>query len=248
MSLKIGINLIRNYSINFDLPKRSKKIIKFVIIHYTGMKKEVEAIERLSSPKSKVSSHYLIKNNGDILMLVPDTYTAWHAGKSSWKKYKSLNKYSIGIEISNPGHDYGYKKFSPKQIFSIIKLLEYLIKKYKLKKQNILGHSDIAPDRKKDPGEKFPWNKLAYKNLSNWHSISQKKLIKLRNIKLERKHQKKFQENLYNIGYPKIFPKNSKINKKNLITAFQRKFRQSLINGIIDQECFKISENLLKNK
>ena len=248
MSLKIGINLIRNYSINFDLPKRSKKIIKFVIIHYTGMKKEVEAIERLSSPKSKVSSHYLIKNNGDILMLVPDTYTAWHAGKSSWKKYKSLNKYSIGIEISNPGHDYGYKKFSPKQIFSIIKLLEYLIKKYKLKKQNILGHSDIAPDRKKDPGEKFPWNKLAYKNLCIWHSICQKKLIKLRNIKLERKHQKKFQENLYNIGYPKIFPKNSKINKKNLITAFQRKFRQSLINGIIDQECFKISENLLKNK
>ena len=195
MSSKIGINLIRNYSINFDLPKRSKKIIKFIIIHYTGMKKEVEAIERLSSPKSKVSSHYLIKNNGDILMLVPDTYTAWHAGKSSWKKYKSLNKYSIGIEISNPGHDYGYKKFSSKQIFSIIKLLEYLIKKYKLKKQNILGHSDIAPNRKKDPGEKFPWNKLAYKNLCNWHSISQKKLIKLRNIKLERKHQKKFQEN-----------------------------------------------------
>ena len=91
MSSKIGINLIRNYSINFDLPKRSKKIIKFIVIHYTGMKNEADAIERLCSPKSKVSSHYLIKNNGDILMLVPDLYTAWHAGKSSWKKYKSLN-------------------------------------------------------------------------------------------------------------------------------------------------------------
>ena len=248
MSLKIGINLIKNYSINFDLPKRSKKIIKFIIIHYTGMKKEVDAIERLCSSKSKVSSHYLIKNNGDILMLVPDLYTAWHAGKSSWKKYKSLNKYSIGIEISNPGHDYGYKKFSSKQVFSVIKLIEYLIKKYKLKKQNILGHSDIAPNRKKDPGEKFPWKKLAHKNLCNWHNISQKKLIKLRNIKLERKHKKKFEDNLYKIGYPKLFTKNSKINKKNLITAFQSKFRQDLINGITDQECLKISENLLKNK
>ena len=246
MSSKIGINLIRNYSINFDLPKRSKKIIKFIIIHYTGMKNEDDAIERLSSTKSNVSSHYLIKNNGDILMLVPDLYTAWHAGKSSWKKYKSLNRYSIGIEISNPGHDHGYKKFSSKQILSTIKLLEYLIKKYKLKKQNILGHSDIAPNRKKDPGEKFPWHKLAHRNLCNWHNISQKELIKLRNIKLKRNDKKKFQKNLYNIGYSKIFPKNSKINKKNLITTFQRKFRQSLINGIIDQECFKISENLLK--
>ena len=127
------------------------------------MKKESEAIQKLCNSRSKVSSHYFIKNNGQILNLVPDLYTAWHAGVSCWKKFKSLNKYSIGIEINNPGHDHGYKKFNSKQIFSLIKLLKYLKKKYNIKKQNILGHSDIAPYRKKDPGEKFPWDVLAKK-------------------------------------------------------------------------------------
>ena len=120
MSNKLGLNLSKNYSINFDLPKRDKKKIIFIILHYTGMKKESEAIKRLCDSKSKVSSHYFLKNNGEILNLVPDLYTAWHAGKSEWKKIKSLNKYSIGIEISNPGHDYKYKKFSSSQILSLI--------------------------------------------------------------------------------------------------------------------------------
>ena len=108
------------------------------------MKNESAAIERLCDVRKKVSAHYFIKNNGEVINLVPDLYEAWHAGKSSWKKFKSLNKLSIGIEISNPGHDYGYKKFSSKQISSLMKLLQYLIKKYNIKKQNILGHSDIA--------------------------------------------------------------------------------------------------------
>ena len=100
-----------NYSLNFDVNKRSLKDIKFIIFHYTGMKKESNAINRLTEENSKVSSHYLVKNNGEILTLVPDTYIAWHAGVSSWRSYKSLNKYSIGIEISNPGHQFGYKNF-----------------------------------------------------------------------------------------------------------------------------------------
>ena len=91
-----------NYSPNFDVKKRKVKELKFIIFHYTGMKKENQAITRLTNSKSKVSSHYLIKNNGEILTLVPDLYVAWHAGISSWKNYKSINKYSIGIEISNP--------------------------------------------------------------------------------------------------------------------------------------------------
>ena len=95
--------------------------------------------------------------------MVPDLYTAWHAGISRWKNYKSLNRYSIGIEISNPGHDYKYDKFSKKQINSILKLSNYLIKKYKINRKHILGHSDISPDRKKDPGEKFPWKYLSKK-------------------------------------------------------------------------------------
>ena len=111
-----------NYSPNFDLKKRNITEIKFLIFHYTGMKNEKDAINRLTNIKSKVSSHYFIRKDGKILTLVPDLYIAWHAGVSSWKNYKSLNKYSIGIEISNPGHNYKYKKFSKKQINSVLKL------------------------------------------------------------------------------------------------------------------------------
>ncbi|MDC0455191.1 N-acetylmuramoyl-L-alanine amidase, partial [Candidatus Pelagibacter sp.] len=134
----------QNYSPNFDIKKRKPKEIKFIIFHYTGMKKESEAINRLTDPYSKVSSHYLVKNNGEIVALVPDLYVAWHAGISSWKKINSLNKNSIGIEICNPGHNINYKKFSKKQIRSILKLSKFLIKNYKINKKNILGHSDIA--------------------------------------------------------------------------------------------------------
>ena len=242
MSTKLGLNLSRNYSINFDLPKRDKKKIIFIILHYTGMKKESEAIKRLCNPKSKVSSHYFLKNNGEVLNLVPDLYIAWHAGKSEWKKIKSLNQYSIGIEISNPGHDHKYKRFSSKQILSLIKLLKYLIKKYDIKKQNILGHSDIAPNRKKDPGEKFPWRKLAMKNLCEWHTLNERKIKKYRSLKVTSYEEKIFLKNLNNIGYSKISGK----NKLYAVKAFQRKYRQSLINGKIDKECYLISKNVLK--
>ena len=246
MSLKLGLNLTRRYSINFDLPKRSKKKIIFIIIHYTGMKKESEAIKKLCDHKSKVSSHYFIKNNGEVLNLVPDLFTSWHAGKSCWKKFKSLNKYSIGIEINNPGHQHGYKKFSSKQIFSLMKLLTHLKKKYSIKKQNILGHSDIAPNRKKDPGEKFPWIKLASKNLCKWHDLSKSEIIKNRNSKIKDYEEKIFLNNLYNIGYSKKDENKYKKRKINLIKAFQRRFRQNLVNGKIDQECLLISKSLIK--
>ena len=152
-----------NYSPNFDEKKRDLKKIKFLIFHYTGMKKESEAINRLTDIKSKVSSHYLIKNNGEIIALVPELYIAWHSGVSFWKNFKSINKHSIGIEITNPGHEHGYKKFKPKQISSLLKLTKSLIKRYNILPKNILGHSDIAPQRKKDPGEKIPWKYLSKK-------------------------------------------------------------------------------------
>ena len=247
MSSKIGLNLTRNYSINFDLKKRDKKSIKFIIIHYTGMKNESDAIKRLCDAKSEVSSHYFIKNNGDLLNLVPDLYNAWHSGKSSWKKFKSLNRYSIGIEINNPGHEFKYKKYSLKQISSLIKLLKVLKKKYKIKKQNILGHSDISPNRKKDPGEKFPWNKLARKKLCKWHTLDENKIKIYRNLKLNTNDEKLFLNNLSKIGYSKIFSIKYRIKKINLVKAFQRRYRQSLINGKIDKECLVISQNLLKN-
>jgi N-acetylmuramoyl-L-alanine amidase len=247
MSSKLAINLTRYYSPNFDLPKRTKKKIIFIILHYTGMKTESEAIEKLCDYKSKVSSHYFVKKNGGILNLVPDLYTAWHAGISSWKKLSSINKYSIGIEISNPGHDFGYKNFSSKQISSLMKLLRYLSKKYNIKKHNILGHSDIAPNRKKDPGEKFPWKKLADRNLCNWHKMSEIFSKKKRNLITNRYEEKIFLKNLYKIGYPKINKMKFKKDKTHLVIAFQRKFRQNLINGKIDQECLLISKNLTKS-
>jgi N-acetylmuramoyl-L-alanine amidase len=242
------MHITLNYSPNFEARKRKKNEIKFIVLHYTGMKKESEAIERLTNINSKVSSHYLIKNNGEIVIIVPDLYEAWHAGVSSWKNFKSLNKYSIGIEISNPGHDHDYKKFSKKQIQSLKKLCKFLIKKYKINKKNILGHSDIAPNRKKDPGEKFPWHYLAKFGIGKWHSISKKTLINNRRKKINLTDKKFFFTNLSRIGY---LTKNTAIFKKDkflnlVVVAFQRRFRQELINGKIDQECLIISKNLAK--
>ena len=247
----MSLKKILNYSPNFDTTKRTPKQIKFIIFHYTGMKKEFDSVNRLTSTLSKVSSHYFIKNNGQIITLVPDLYIAWHAGVSSWKNYKFLNKHSIGIEISNPGHEFNYKKFSKKQIKSILRLTKFLIKKYKIKSQNILGHSDIAPTRKKDPGEKFPWEYLSSNKIGIWHKLSKKKLEKNRYLKTNNLEKNLFYKNLKLIGYPtKVVFKDSKISIKKytkIITkAFQRRFRQDQINGIIDQECLMISENLAK--
>jgi len=236
-----------NYSPNFDIKKRKQNDIKFIVFHYTGMKKEIDAIKRLTDQKSKVSCYYFVKNNGEILQLVPDLYISWHAGVSCWDNYKSINKYSIGIEINNPGHEHKYKKFTHQQVNSIIKLSKFLIKKYKIKSKFILGHSDVSPERKKDPGEKFPWKFLSKKKIAYWHNLNQKVLSKSRNLIVDKYEKKKFLKNIHKIGYSK----NSKVNKskyiKILSTAFQRRFRQELVNGIIDKECLKISENLLKN-
>ena len=235
-----------NYSPNFDTKKRKKKEIKFIIFHYTGMKKEIDAINRLTNQKSKVSSHYLIKKNGEILTLVPDLYVSWHAGVSSWKNYKSLNRHSIGVEITNPGHEFKYQRYTQKQISSILKLSKFLIKKYKIKSKFILGHSDISPDRKKDPGEKFPWYFLSQRKVGLWHNLITKKLIKTRNQKITEIEKNLFVNNLFKIGYAKKFNKRNIEYLNTLAIAFQRRFRQDLINGIIDKECLIISKNLVK--
>ncbi|MDC0234694.1 N-acetylmuramoyl-L-alanine amidase [Candidatus Pelagibacter sp.] len=239
-----------NYSPNFSVKKRDSKKIKFLIFHYTGMKKQSEAINRLTDIKSKVSSHYFIRNNGKIITMVPELYTAWHAGVSFWKNFNSLNKNSIGIEINNPGHDFKYKKFSKKQINSVLLLTKFLVKKYKIKQQNILGHSDIAPNRKKDPGEKFPWEFLFKNKIGFWHNLDKKELIEYRTLKINDSGKKKFYKNILKIGYSEKNLKNSKLKsfqyKKILIKAFQRRFRQDLVNGIADQECLIISKNLVK--
>ena len=242
------INTTFNYSPNFNSKKRSSKQIKFIIFHYTGMKKESAAIHRLTDIQSQVSCHYLIKNNGEIITMVPNLYTAWHAGKSAWGSYKSLNKNSIGIEITNPGHQFTYKEFSKKQISSILKLSKFLIKKYKINSKNILGHSDVAPDRKKDPGENFPWKYLSKNSIGLWHSLKKKKLNENRKLKATKVDRDIFLNNLFKIGYSKNIQKSlaKEIHSNFMIKAFQRRYRPQLINGRIDKECLLISQNLIK--
>jgi len=237
----MSIKKIFNYSPNFNTSKRKFDQIKFLIFHYTGMKTDRDAINRLTKIQSEVSSHYLIKSNGVIVIMVPDLYIAWHAGKSSWKNFKSLNKNSIGIEISNPGHEHNYLNFSKKQIKSILYLSKLLIKKYNIQSNNVLGHSDIAPYRKKDPGEKFPWKYFAKFGIGKWHSLSKKILEKKKMKKIHINEEKIFYKSLFKIGYSKKV-----LNKKNLVSAFQRRYRQDLVNGKIDQECLLISKNLAK--
>jgi N-acetylmuramoyl-L-alanine amidase len=244
----MAIKTILNYSPNFDLRKRIKKQIKFIIFHYTGMKKESRAIDKLTNIQSEVSCHYLIKNSGKIIKIVPNLYIAWHAGKSSWKRFKTLNKYSIGIEITNPGSQFGYKKFSKKQISAILRLSKFLVKKYKINNKNILGHSDVSPERKKDPGEKFPWKYLSQNKIGLWHTLKDKELKRSRKFKTNKVEKDFFFKNLFKIGYSNKVPKDLNKNKylKDLTKAFQRRFRQELIDGIIDRESLLISVNLVK--
>ena len=244
----MALKVISNYSPNFNSKKRTSKQIKFIIFHYTGMKNESDALNKLTDIQSEVSCHYLIKNNGMIVKIVPDLYIAWHAGKSSWRNYKSLNQNSIGIEITNPGHEYGYTKFTKKQIISLLKLTKLLIKRYKINPKNILGHSDIAAQRKKDPGEKFPWEYLSKNKIGAWHTLNKQELTKKRKLKTNKEEGNFFFNNLFKIGYSKKNRRDINKNRylRELTKTFQRRFRQELVDGKIDQECLLISKNLIK--
>jgi len=227
-----------NYNINF----RDKKEIYFIVIHYTGMQSERACIKRLKNRKNKVSTHYLINRKGDVIRMVDDKNIAWHSGKSKWKKFVNLNNKSIGIELVNKGHQFGYENFSKKQISKLILLCRSLINKYKIKKTNILGHSDIAPLRKKDPGEKFPWHFLSKKKIGYWHNVG-KKNIKNQNLN-KNNLRNFFFNNLYKIGYRYFNKKKSSKSDLKVIKVFQRRFRQNKVNGLIDLESLQISHYL----
>ena len=237
--------MIINYSPNFNLKKRDKNKIKYLIYHYTGMKNDKSAIKKLTSTNSNVSCHYYITASGNLIRMVPDLYIAWHAGKSHWRNHESLNYNSIGIEISNPGHEHGYKNFNHNQVKSLIKISKFIIKKYKINKKNILGHSDIAPLRKIDPGEKFPW-KLLYKNkIGIWHNINSRKIKTFRGKILE-SNLIKFINNLKKIGYRIEYSKSYQLKK--LIKIFQMRFRPELVDGKLDLECYMIAKSLVNLK
>ena len=229
-----------NYSVNHSRKIRSKKKIRFVIIHYTGMQSEIESIKRLKNPKAKVSCHYFINRKGNVIQMVKDLNIAWHAGKSKWKNFSNLNSNSLGIELVNKGHDYGYQNFSNLQIKSLIKLCKILKKKYMIKKENFLGHSDIAPLRKKDPGEKFPWKKLSKHNIGKWY----------KNEKYDYKFSTKnkeisFFKNLKKLGYRyfNIYKRNHK--DKKLIKIFQQHYLPKNVTGRIDKKTLKVSRLLI---
>ncbi len=230
-----------NYSPNFHSRKRTKSEIKYLIFHYTGMRSDKSAIKKLTDVNSMVSCHYYINKKGHIIQMVPDLYVAWHAGKSFWKNDKNLNKNSIGIEISNPGHDHGYKKFTVKQIETLINLSKKLIKNYSIKRKNILGHSDIAPLRKKDPGENFPWYFLYKKKIGIWHKYVRNKKNQFKILRSETS-EKNFFKNLKRFGYSIVFKSN--LEKKKIIKVFQMRFRPKRVTGILDLETFNISKTL----
>ena len=186
------------YSPNQTRKARHKKDIKVIVIHYTGMQSRIESLKRLTNQRFKVSCHYFIDRKGKILRIVDDNKIAWHAGKSKWKNFSNLNKNSIGIELVNQGHRFGYEKFSKIQIKKLIKLLLFLKRKYKIQNTNIVGHSDIAPFRKKDPGEKFPWKMLKQQQqLGIWFKLTKFNLKKNK----EKNKRELFFKNLFKIGY-----------------------------------------------
>tara|TARA_A100001011_G_C14279999_1_gene831132 strand:+ start:1502 stop:2128 length:627 start_codon:yes stop_codon:yes gene_type:complete len=200
------------------------------------------SLNRLINPFSKVSCHYFIDRSGNVLRLAEDNEIAWHAGKSKWKKFKNLNEESIGIELVNKGHKFGYQKFSKSQINNLLKLCLILKKKYKIKNSFVLGHSDIAPLRKLDPGEKFPWRTLKKKGLGVWYPKIKKNL----NFSDKKNLRNSFFKNLFKIGY-RYFSKTSSSKKdKYVIRAFQRRFLQNKVDGKIDQKTLQISHYLAK--
>ena len=228
------------YSKSFSKKNRKNKDIRVIVIHYTGMQSKIAAIRRLLSTRYKVSCHYLISREGEILKMLDENKTAWHAGKSKWKNFNNLNKNSIGIELVNKGHEFGYEDFKKKQINKLIELCLNLKRKYKINNSNIIGHSDIAPLRKKDPGEKFPWKKMSKNNLGIWFKNLKTKSQKLNDEEI----RKLFFNNLFRIGYRYLDKRKNLKKDVLLVKAFQRRFLPNTVTGLIDKKTYKISHFL----
>jgi len=206
--------------------------IDTIIIHYTGMKTAKAALEKLCDSNAEVSSHYFLEKNGKILQLVDDNKIAWHAGKSKWLNRKNLNETSIGIELCNSGHDHNFESFTELQYNSLEKLLYYLKSNYSISADRILGHSDIAPNRKLDPGEKFNWQRLAKNNLAIWPN----KILKLDSMK----NLQNIEYYLRNIGYDvdSAF--------EDSLIAFKRHFIPQDISLLVDKKVLNIAYSVYK--
>jgi N-acetylmuramoyl-L-alanine amidase len=238
------MKLIHKYkSVNFNIRVKNESP-KLIILHYTAMFSSHEALTYLSNPKNKVSSHFLISKSGDIFNLVDVRYRAWHAGVSCWKKIRDINSNSVGIEIDNSGHLHKFENYRKEQIASLIDLLKYLMKKFKIHPINIIGHSDIAPYRKIDPGEKFPW-RILYKNKLSFlpkklHQSKSKFLEKYFLSKSLKDNKRKAIHMLNEIGYEVIpcFKDSDKFSL--LIKAYQMHFVRTKVDGQLDIKTYEI--------
>ena len=229
---------------SFGIRKKDSSL-NYIIIHYSAIKSYKEALSYLSERKNKVSSHFFINKSGEIFYLVDLKNRAWHAGRSYWKGIIDINSESIGIEMDNSGHHYDFENYNPKQIKSLIRLLKYISKRFNINKQNVLGHSDISPYRKIDPGERFPWKKLNKNNLS----FLPNKLLRNKKNKIERYLEKKIDNRnkkyrllymLNKIGYDIRAAKKDKKKYYMLIKAYQMHYRQSLVSGKLDLETYNL--------
>ena len=213
------MTIIETPSPNFD--DRSLPV-SIIVLHYTGMQDMASAVQRLTDPASRVSSHYVVAEDGQVLRLVSEEKRAWHAGQSHWRQIDDVNSASIGIEIVNPGHEFGYRPFPEEQIDALLPLVHDIKQRYSITRGNVVGHSDVAPRRKQDPGELFPWNRLARLRLALPRPT--------RNLMDPMWTDAGFLIALERFGYDVS-------DKLAAVVAFQRRFRPELIDGEIDGEC-----------
>ncbi len=193
--------------------------IDMLVLHYTGMKTAAEALERLCDPAAKVSAHYMIDTNGDVRLLVDESMRAWHAGVAFWRGHTDINARSIGIELVNPGHEFGYSPFPESQMNALIDLAGGILARHTIEARNVVGHSDIAPRRKTDPGELFDWQRLAGAGTGLWPTVSE----------TGEADPAKIKEMLSRYGYEIEDVTAS-------LTAFQRHFRPEPLNGLADRD------------
>jgi N-acetylmuramoyl-L-alanine amidase len=194
-----------------------------VILHYTGMASAEAAVARLSDPAAKVSAHYVVDEDGTVLALVPENLRAWHAGVAGWRDIDDVNGQSIGIELVNPGHDWGYRPFPPAQIDALIELASGIVARHGLPPSAVIGHSDVAPARKIDPGELFPWAALARHGLGIWPTDPEPVEV----------DPPAAMADLARIGYRFDLPDTQPAQ---IIAAFQRHWRQVRVDGRLDAE------------
>ncbi|WP_020177849.1 N-acetylmuramoyl-L-alanine amidase [Methylopila sp. M107] len=219
---------------------------EILLLHYTGMASTAEACDRLVSVESQVSCHYVVMEDGKILQLVPEDLRAWHAGLSSWDGETDVNSRSIGIEIGNPGHDHGYPDFPDVQIEAVIALCRDICSRRSIRPEKVLAHSDVAPKRKDDPGEKFPWSRLDRAGVGHWARPTPIRAGPSLGPGEEGEPVEQLQALFSMYGYGIEISGSYDAATAQVVTAFQRHFRPERVDGVADFSTADTLRRLLK--